>query len=63
MHNARLLSVRVALSTFLAKLHFGLSNRARACLFRLASKRNVPHICHQVRVALMQDLVPNHVRS
>ena len=61
MRNDRLRSVRVALAIFLAKLRLGLSNRVLACLFRLASKRSVSHICHQVRVVLMQDFVPNHV--
>ena len=61
MRNARLHSVQVALAIFLAKLSLGLSNQVLACLFRLASKRSVSHTCHQVRVALMQDFVPNHV--
>ena len=61
MHNACLCSVREALAIFLVKIRLGLSNRVLACLFRLTSKRSLPHICHQVRVALMQDFVPNHV--
>ena len=61
MRNARLRSVREALAIFLAKVRLGLSNRVLACLFRLTSKRSVSHICHQVRVALMQDFVLNHV--
>ena len=61
MRNARLRSVRVALGLFLAKLCLGLSNRVLANLFRLVSKRNASDICHQVRIAFMQDFVPNHV--
>ncbi len=61
IRNSRLRSVRVALAIFLAKIRLGLSNRVLACLFRLTSKRSVSHICHQVRVALMQDFVPYHV--
>ena len=61
MRNAHLRSVREALAIFLAKLCLGLSNRVFACLFRLTSKRSVSHICHQVRITLMQDFVPNHV--
>ncbi|CAF5031742.1 unnamed protein product, partial [Rotaria magnacalcarata] len=61
MRSSRLRSVRVALAVFLAKLRLGLSNRVLACLFRLTSKRSVSRICHQVRVAIMQDFVPYHV--
>ncbi|CAF5217258.1 unnamed protein product [Rotaria magnacalcarata] len=61
MRNSRLRSVRVALAIFLAKIRLALSNRVLACVFRLASKRSVSRICHQVRVALMQDFVPYHV--
>jgi hypothetical protein len=61
MRNSRLRSVRVALAIFLAKMRLGLSNRVLSSLFRLTSKRSVSHICHQVRVALMQDFVPHHV--
>ena len=62
MRNARLRSALEALAIFLAKIRLGLSNRVLVCLFRLTSKRSVSHICHQVRVALMQDFVLNHVR-
>ena len=55
-------AVPEALVLFLAKIRLGLSSRVLAGLFRLTSKRSVSHICHQVRVALMQDFVPNHVR-
>ncbi|CAF1418557.1 unnamed protein product [Rotaria magnacalcarata] len=61
MRNSRLRSVRVALTIFLAKIRLALSNRVLACVFRLASKRSVARICHQVRVVFMQDLVPYHV--
>ena len=61
MRNAYLRSVREALAIFLEKVRLGFSNRVLVCLFRLTSKRSVSHICHQVRVALMQDFVPNHV--
>ena len=61
MHNARLRSVREALAIFLAEIRLGLSNRVLACLLRLTSKRSVSHIYHQVRIALMQHFVPNHV--
>ncbi|CAF1231138.1 unnamed protein product [Rotaria magnacalcarata] len=61
MRNFRLRSVLVALAIFLAKIRRALSNRVIACVFRLASKRSVSRICHQVRVALMQDFVPYHV--
>ncbi|CAM4751413.1 unnamed protein product [Rotaria magnacalcarata] len=53
MRNSRLRSVRVALAIFLEKIRLALSNRVLACVFRLASKRSVSRICHQVRVALM----------
>ncbi|CAF2079156.1 unnamed protein product [Rotaria magnacalcarata] len=61
MRNSRLRSVRVALAIFLAKIRLALSNRVLAYVFQLASKRSVSRICHQVRVALMQDFVPYHV--
>ena len=61
MSNDLLRAVRVTSAIFLAKLRLELSNRVLAYLFRLASKRSVSHTCHQVRVALMQDFVPNHV--
>ena len=61
MRNAHLRSVREASAIFLAKVRLGFSNQVLACLFRLTSKQSVSHICHQVRVALMQDFVPNHV--
>ncbi|CAF3771072.1 unnamed protein product [Rotaria socialis] len=61
MRNSRLRSVRVTLAIFLAKIRLALSNRVLACSFRLVSKRSVSRICHQVRVALMQDFVLYHV--
>ncbi|CAM4783878.1 unnamed protein product [Rotaria magnacalcarata] len=61
MRNSGLRSVRMALAIFLAKIRLALSNRVLAWVFRLASKRSVSRICHQVRVALMQDFVPYHV--
>ena len=61
MRNSRVRSVRVALAVFLTKMRLGLSNSVLACLFQLKGKRAVSRICHQVRVALMNDFVPYHI--
>ena len=61
MRNSSIRSIRVAVAAFLAKLRLGLSNRILAILFHLDNKRVVSHIISQVRKALINDFVPNHL--